>query len=152
MQYLEKEADFLKKFRIQRAQGKLPYDLKKDQKLEIIKEIVTLAKRTDANCPSVTALCSIAEVSRVGYYNWLDTEEARKVKEEQDQNDFDLILEAYKKHGYSKGARSIHMVLLYFDKSIIMNTKNSPFYEEIRSSLPYSPSQPIPHRLKGKYA
>lgn len=32
------------------------------------------------------------------------------------------------------------------------NPKDSPSYEEIRSSLPYSPSQPIPHRLKGKYA
>ena len=29
------------------------------------------------------------------------------------------IIEAYKKHGYSKGARSIHMMLLYFDKLII---------------------------------
>ena len=45
------------------------------------------------------------------------------MREEQDRHDFDLILEAYKKHGYSKGARGIQMALLHFDEPVIMNLK-----------------------------
>lgn len=62
-------------------------------------------------------------VSRSGYYKWLNDKEIREKKEQQDRQDFDLILLAYKKHGYYKGARSIHMTLLHFDKPIIMNVK-----------------------------
>ena len=47
----------------------------------------------------------------------------REKKEEQDRKDFELILEAYKMHGYTKGARGIQMALLHFEPSIIMNLK-----------------------------
>ena len=42
-------------------------------------------------------------------------------REKQDQEDFDLILEAYMYRGYNKGARSIYMRLLH--KGIVMNLK-----------------------------
>jgi transposase InsO family protein len=46
---------------------------------------------------------------------------ARQKREDHDQADFALILEAYRFRGYAKGARSIHMRLLHV--GIIMNVK-----------------------------
>ena len=124
VQYLQKEADFLKKnFRTQRARGRLPCDLEKDQKFAIIEEILDLAKRTHTNCPNLVWLCNTAGVSRSGYYKWLKTKEARIKREQQDQADFNLILTAYKLHGYTKGARGIQMALLHLDEPVIMNLK-----------------------------
>lgn len=73
------------------------------------------------NVFSVKSLCDIAGVSRSGYYAWIKAEPARILREQKDKDDFELILEAYKFRGYSKGARSIHMRLLH--KGIRMNVK-----------------------------
>lgn len=62
-------------------------------------------------------------MSRSGYYKWLKEKEARDKREEQDRRDFELILEAYKMHGYTKGARGIQMALLHFSPLVIMNLK-----------------------------
>lgn len=76
----------------------------------------------DNNELSVNLLCEIALVSRSGYYAWLKRRNDRNNPvEQQDQRDFELILEAYNYRGYKKGSRSIHMRLLH--KSIIMNRK-----------------------------
>lgn len=72
---------------------------------------------------SVKELCSLAGVSRSGYYAWKKAAGARKAQEEQDRRDFDLILSAYKVRGYSKGAKGIHMRLLHMDPPIVMNLK-----------------------------
>ena len=40
----------------------------------------------------VSSLCEITGVSRSGYYNWLKSEETRRKRDEQDKNDFELIL------------------------------------------------------------
>lgn len=53
----------------------------------------------------------------------MNEEDNRLRHEEQDRKDFDLILAAYKMHGYIKGARSIHMALLHLEKPVIMNLK-----------------------------
>lgn len=66
-------------------------------------------------------MCELAEVSRSGYYEWLDAEPTREAKEAKDREDFELILEAYKYRGYAKGARSIYMRLLHTD--VVMNLK-----------------------------
>lgn len=73
--------------------------------------------------PSIKELCMIAGVSRSGYYAWKKAAETRKKQDERDQDDFELILEAYKKHGYSKGARGIYMALQHRDPPVIMNLK-----------------------------
>lgn len=70
---------------------------------------------------SVTALCEIAGVSRSGYYRWIEAEDVRKQRDEQDKVDFELILEAYNFRGYKKGVRSINMRLLHM--GIVMNPK-----------------------------
>ena len=72
---------------------------------------------------SVKDLCSIAGVSRSGYYAWLNAAPIREQQEQQDRQDFDLILIAYKMHGYTKGARGIYMALLHIDPPVIMNLK-----------------------------
>ena len=40
-------------------------------------------------------MCKIAEVSRSGYYNYLNNKETYLNKELQDSEDYKLILEAY---------------------------------------------------------
>lgn len=83
-------------------------------KFEIIHD--TLIK--EENRLSVTELCKIAGVSRSGYYNWLNSAEIRKEREERDRSDFELILSAYNFRGYSKGVRGIYMRLLHIGISI----------------------------------
>lgn len=88
-------------------------------KFEIIRDTLL----NNNNKLSVTSLCKIAGVSRSGYYNWLKGETTRYNREEQDRNDFELILAAYHFRGYKKGARSIYMRLLHQDPPVRMNVK-----------------------------
>lgn len=72
---------------------------------------------------SVSHLCEIAGVSRSGYYAWVSAASARNIQEKQDRKDFELVLAAYKQHGYSKGARGIYMALLHRKSPVVMNLK-----------------------------
>lgn len=72
---------------------------------------------------TISELCAMNGVSRSGYYNWLRSESSRQKREEQDRADFELILEAFKKRGVQKGARSIYMQLLHHDPPVVMNQK-----------------------------
>lgn len=84
-------------------------------------ELIRKAVERDNNLLCISEMCSIAGVSRSGYYNWLDCSPKRIERENNDKADFELILEAYKFRGYQKGARSIYMRLLH--KDIRMNLK-----------------------------
>lgn len=75
-------------------------------------EIIQQAQLSSCSL-SVKELCSIAGVSRSGYYAWLKAAPIREQQEEQDRKDFDQILTAYKMHGYTKGAKGIYMALLH---------------------------------------
>lgn len=86
-------------------------------------EIIEQTIKTSSGTISVKELCQIAGVSRSGYYAWLKAAPIREQQEEQDRKDFDLILAAYKMHGYTKGARGIYMALLHMDPPVIMNLK-----------------------------
>lgn len=86
-------------------------------------EIISQTVRANGNRVSIKELCDMAGVSRSGYYAWLKAEPTREAAEERDRRDFNLILEAYKAHGYKKGAESIYMTLLHMDPPIIMNLK-----------------------------
>ena len=59
----------------------------------------------------VIFLCSRAKVSRTGYYNYLNSEEIRRAKESKDLEAKSLILKAFNRRGFKKGARSIRMIL-----------------------------------------
>ena len=69
---------------------------KSNNRFEIIHETIQKSN----NQLSVRMLCEIAGVSRSGYYNWVNAEEARLKKEEQDRVDFELIVLAYNHRGY----------------------------------------------------
>ena len=66
-------------------------DIPANAKYAIIRET---SQRTD-NLLSIKQLCSLAGVSRSGYYRYLSTEEDRQRRERQDQEDFQRIVEAY---------------------------------------------------------
>ena len=84
-------------------------------------QIIYDAVAHDNNLLSITELCRIAGVSHSGYYDWIHGAAMRQAREDSDQKDFDLILEAYRFRGFAKGARSIHMRLLHI--GICMNVK-----------------------------
>ena len=75
------------------------------------------------NLLTVYMLCEVAQVSRSGYYNWVNSENIRIEKEEKDKKDFEVILQAYRYRGYDKGARGIYMRLIHLDPPVIMNIK-----------------------------
>lgn len=88
-------------------------------KFKIIDDIMN----TPGNVLHLEELCKTAGVSRSGYYNWKKSAEKRSQKELQDQQDFEIILEAFKYRGYDKGIRGIHMRLLHMEPPIVMNVK-----------------------------
>ena len=88
-------------------------------KFEIIHETIQKSN----NQLSLKMLCEIAGVSRSGYYNWVNAEETRLKKEEQDQEDFELVLLAYNHRGYDKGAKGLYMQLIHMEPPVIMNVK-----------------------------
>ena len=90
-----------------------------NNKFEIIHETIQKSN----NQLSVKMLCEIAGVSRSGYYNWVNAEETRLKKEEQDRADFEVILVAYNQRGYDKGAKGIYMQLIHMNPPVVMNVK-----------------------------
>ena len=74
-------------------------------------EIIYQTVQDTNNDLSVEMLCEIAGVSRSGYYAWVSAIPDRLQREEEDRADFKLILIAYNKRGYTKGARGIYMCL-----------------------------------------
>lgn len=89
------------------------------KKYQMIQEMI---QREDTQL-NITWLCEAASVSRSGYYHYLETEELRIQREEKDQQDFLLIVEAYQHRGYDKGARGIYMRLLHMNPPVVMNIK-----------------------------
>ena len=88
-------------------------------KFQLIHELVS---RED-NVLTITELCSIARVSRSGYYNWVNSKDKRDEQERTNRHAFELNLEAVSHRGYDKGVRGIHMRLLHMDPPILMNVK-----------------------------
>lgn len=88
-------------------------------KYQIIQEMV----QREGNLLNITWLCNSADVSRSGYYHYIETEELRLQREEQDRQDFVVIVEAYQYRGFQKGARSIYMRLLHLNPPVSMNLK-----------------------------
>ena len=90
------------------------------QVYEIIKELVEDYEEKGV----IKYLCEIAGVSRSGYYNHFSEVAInnRNIKDTQDEKDRDLILSAFNRHGYKKGAKSIKMTLENED-NIIFNLK-----------------------------
>ena len=101
------------------------------------------------NTMSVKTLCTMSGVSRSGYYAWVKSASERELREQQDREDFELILAAYKMHGYSKGAKSIYMALLHMNPPVVMNLKKiRRLMNKFNLSCPYR--SPNPYRQMAK--
>ena len=106
-------------------------------------EIIYSTMKQAQNKLSVKELCTIAGASRSGYYAWLKAASEREKREQQDRNDFDLILSAYKMHGYAKGAKGIYMALLHMDTPVVMNLKKiRRLMEKFNLSCPFRGPNP----------
>ncbi|MDN8963522.1 hypothetical protein Q0P11_14800, partial [Staphylococcus aureus] len=69
------------------------------EKFELINRLIS----RDNNLLNISWLCKIAQVSRSGFYAWKQREEKRMESEKKDEKDFELVLAAFNKRGYSKG-------------------------------------------------
>ena len=106
-------------------------------------EIIYNTMQQSNNTMSVKTLCTMAGVSRSGYYAWLKAAPERELREQQDREDFELILAAYKMHGYSKGAKGICMALLHMNPPVIMNLKKiRRLMNKFNLSCPYRAPNP----------
>lgn len=86
-------------------------------------EVIQKTLQEEDNRLSVSMLCSIAGVSRSGYYRWVSAAGVREEREERDREDFELVLKAYNQRGYSKGARGIYMCMAHWNPAVVMNLK-----------------------------
>lgn len=105
---LEAQVELLKKLDVKERQV-----IQKNNKLrssdifELIREIIVKFKFKNV----VSFLCETAGVSRSGYYNYFNSENARIEREQRDLKDRNLILKVFNRRGYKKGSRSIKMIL-----------------------------------------
>lgn len=83
------------------------HSLSKSNIFELIK--LTIYNNNFKNV--VSYLCKLAKVSRSGYYNYIRSEKARRIKECRDLESKKIILKAFNINGYKKGARQIKMRL-----------------------------------------
>lgn len=86
-------------------------------------KIIADVIKQDNNLLNISYLCKLAGVSRSGFYYWQNGIHDRLTTEEQDKQDFDVILTAFQYRGYAKGARGIHMRLLHQNPPVRMNPK-----------------------------
>lgn len=70
----------------------------------------------------VTAMCKVMEVSRAGYYKWLNSSESRAKKEALDLAAKALVEEAFSAYGFKKGSRQIRDWLIR-EYGTVMNLK-----------------------------
>ena len=82
-------------------------ELKTSDKFELIKSTIKVN-----NFKSLTRyFCKLLDVSRSGYYNYINSEDIRKQRDIKDLSAKNLILKAFNRRGYKKGSRSIKMIL-----------------------------------------
>jgi len=85
--------------------------------------IIQETSECEGNLLNIKWLCTVAGVSRSGYYHYLATQELRQHREEQDKQNFLQIVDAYRFRGYDKGARGIYMRLAHMEPPVVMNLK-----------------------------
>ena len=103
---MKAEVELLKKLELQERQVKKG-KLIAAQAFSLIESTV---KKLSLN-NVIKQLCSVADVSRSGYYNYLKSKNNRKSREIQDEIIKNNVLKAFNYRGYKKGSRSIKMIL-----------------------------------------
>lgn len=105
---LESQVDLLKKLDVtERLLINKSKNLKTYDKFILIQG--TIAKHSFKSL--TTYFCMLLEVSRSGYYNYINSEENRFNRENKDLEAKKIILKAFDRRGYKKGSRSIKMIL-----------------------------------------
>ena len=107
IEFLKAENDLLKKLELQERKVR-----KGKVAAKIIFQMIESISKNLSEHRLIKYLCSLAEVSRSGYYNYLNSKDIRKNREEKDQILRDNILKAINFRGYEKGSRSIKMALM----------------------------------------
>lgn len=107
IEFLKAEVELLKKLELQERQVKK----NKITAAQAFKLIEISAKKF-VNRNIIKHLCTLAEVSRSGYYRYINTKTIREEREEQDKIIKNNILKAFKFRGYQKGSRSVKMTLM----------------------------------------
>lgn len=106
IEYLREELDLVKKLELGERSvitGKLAPSFA----YEIIRNTLKKLQKTGL----VRKLCSLAGVSRSGYYNYWKNEAKRIEREKADKANFELVKAAYGFERYAKGSREISMTL-----------------------------------------
>ncbi|WP_425547709.1 IS3 family transposase [Asaccharospora irregularis] len=140
IKFLEAENEFLKKLDMM----EMGVDIKRikllpSQIFELIKLIVI--KHNLKNM--VSYLCNVANVSRSGYYNYLNTYKVREKREKIDLESKKIILKVFNRRGFKKGSRSIKLTLenefdtIYSLKKIRRIMKKYSIICPFRKSNPY---------------
>ena len=112
-------------------------------------EIIQETLQATGNSLSVSSLCSMAGVSRSGYYAWLKAAPTREAQEQRDREDFDLVLEAYRMRGYSKGAKGIYGPPPYGTPGHHEPQKNTEAHGQIQPVMPCTQGKPLPKDGQG---
>ena len=106
IEYLKAEVELLKKLELRERQVRKS-NLIAAEAFSLIESIGSKSIFTNV----ISHLCSIANVSRSGYYNYLKSKNIRQQRENEDILIRDVILKAFNYRGYKKGSRSIKMTL-----------------------------------------
>ena len=94
-----------------------PYATEKSERFELIFQL----KNEDVNL-NVSAACEALEVSRRGYYNWVDAADKCMQREEADNQAKALVEKAFFSHGVKKGSREI-VDNMAREQGVVMNRK-----------------------------
>lgn len=105
---LEAQVELLKKLDVkERLLINKNKELRTNDKFELIKTTIETN-----NFKKLTGyFCNLLDVSRSGYYNYINSEDIRKHRDSNDLFAKNLILKAFNRRGYKKGSRSIKMIL-----------------------------------------
>lgn len=105
---LEGQVDLLKKLEMtERKLLNKGKNMKASEKFEQIELIIT---RDDFQ-GMTKYFCELLDVSRSGYYSYIQSADIREAREKADVAVKDQILKAFNRRGYKKGSRSIKMIL-----------------------------------------
>lgn len=140
IQLLEEQLELLKKLDvIERRLVNNSLNLTTKETFELINQ--TIINNNYVNM--VSHFCELLNVSRSGYYRYINTSEQRKLNEDNDIISRDNILKAFDHRGYKKGSRSIKMTLenefniIYSRKKIQRIMRKYNIVCPIRKANPY---------------
>lgn len=94
-----------------------PYQTKKTERFELIAAL----RKTNPSL-NISAVCRALEVSRRGFYDWLDASNLRAQREHEDLISKSIIEQAFISHGFKKGSRLI-VDNLKRELGLVMNRK-----------------------------